>query len=522
MKRGVILAGAAACALATCGDATTARQGELSEQGRDASQSAAAIEVRLAAPGDVTQERLRAAVSDAQVRSFYEAQGWRPIWTAEMAAALVGTLDDAGRHGLERSMFIGDIGEVSDAAAREAEPTKVALDYADALANGRTDPDEIRDVYTVPWPGTAVAAGLNQAVESGHIAEWLNGLAPADPAYRALSDAHLRFREQAAREQSRSIAGGAAIHAGESDPRVPQIAQALGANGYIAAPSGPADTYTEEMAAAVRRLQSDYGIAVDGIVGPDTLEVLNTGAADRARQLAVNLERLRWLEREPPATRIDVNTAAAHLDYWRDGHHADRRKVVVGQPGWETPQLGSPIFRLVANPTWTVPKSIEEEEIAHQGSAYLRRNNMVRRGGWIVQLPGPGNALGEVKFDMRNNQSIYLHDTPSKQLFDRNERHLSHGCVRVEDALGFARLIADHDGKRAQFEEALASGDETFVDLQSNIPVRLLYHTAFADPQGKVIFRTDPYGWDEDVAEALGLEREARRTARVHNSDVGP
>src|SRR3546814_1112678 len=115
-----------------------------------------------------------------------------------------------------------------------------------------------------------------------------------------------------------------------------------------------ADRYTLEMAEAVRRLQADHGIKADGVVGADTLQVLNTGAAERARQLAVNLELRRWLNRTPPATRIDVNTAAATLDYWHGGIPVDHRRVVVGHPAWATPQLSSAIFRLVANPTLPV------------------------------------------------------------------------------------------------------------------------------------------------------------------------
>ena len=165
---------------------------------------------------------------------------------------------------------------------------------------------------------------------------------------------------------------------------------------------------------------------------------------------------------------------------------------------------------------------MEEEEIAPKGPGYLARNNMERRDGWIVQLPGPDNALGQVKFDMRNDESIYLHDTPAKHLFQQNQRHFSHGCVRVEDALGFARMIAEAGGKLREFEQALGTGEETFVQLDDEIPVRLLYHTAFVDGSGNVVFRTDPYGWDDSVAEALGYEaREARRLQR-HTSDVGP
>ena len=480
--------------------------------------------VVASAPESVSSAQLRAAVSDERARRFYESRGWRPAWTGDGGALLSSALDGAERHGLHRSMFLTAASETGTAAQREAALTRAAIAYAEALATGRTDPAKVRDLYTIARPEADVVPGLAKAVEAGNLAEWLNGLAPQGAGYRALSEAYVDYRQRGAREQGRSIGSGAILRQGDSDPRVPRIVQALRTDGYLAPQQAAnANRYTAEIAAAVKRAQEDFGIASDGVVGPDTLEVLNAGSSERARKLAINLERLRWLEREPPATRIDVNTAASLLDFWRDGSHVDQRRVVVGQPGWETPQLGSPIFRLVANPTWTVPKSIEREEIAPKGEAYLRRNNMVRRGGWIVQLPGPDNALGEVKFDMRNRHAIYLHDTPSKHLFQRSERHRSHGCVRVEDALGFARMLAEADGKLERFEAAMATGEETFVDLDRNIPVRLVYQTAFAGEDGKVRFRADPYGWDEDVAEALGLDtRERRSTGRHADEDVGP
>lgn len=242
---------------------------------------------------------------------------------------------------------------------------------------------------------------------------------------------------------------------------------------------------------------------------------------DRARTLAVNLERRRWLERTPPATRIDVNTGAATLIYWRDGRAADSRRVVVGEPGNETPELGSPLYRLVANPTWTVPRSIQEEEIEPKGEAYMRRQNMEWRDGWIVQQPGPRNSLGLVKFDLQNDQAIYLHDTPAKSLFGEAERHASHGCVRVQDALGFARMIAQDAGVLDDWNAARAKGEEAFVPLPRPIPVRLLYHTAFVQ-NGRVTIVPDAYGWDEDVAEAIGLPARPRRGAQRRARDLGP
>ena len=478
-------------------------------------------------PASVTAEALRAAVDNEQVRAFYEAGSWQAVWDQTKADALLEALGQTEAHGLTQDMFL--TAAASDPAGREAQLTKAALDYARSLAQGRTNPDDIREIYTVPRPKVDVAAGLRQAIAADQVGPWLASLAPQTPEYQALSKAYLEHRKLAARESQSPIETGEPIKPGETDPRVPRLVEALRTNGYLQAPEQQSDSgappqqrYTRDIAAAVQRMQNDYGIDPDGIVGADTLQVLNTGAADRARQLAVNLERLRWLDRSPPPTRIDVNTAATVLDYWRDGQHVDRRRVVVGQPGWETPQLGSPIFQLVANPTWTVPKSIEEDELADKGPGYFAANNMVRKDGWIVQQPGPENSLGLVKLDMKNEHAIYLHDTPAKALFAENERHRSHGCVRVHNAVQFAHLLAEHDGIRPKFEEAMATGDETFVQLNQEVPVRLLYHTAFFDGS-RVQFRTDAYGWDEDVAQSLGLKVGRKRALQPHaRGDIGP
>ena len=502
-------------------------------------------------PSRVTPEELRAAVSDPRLVRFYEARQWQPAWNATTARALVEAISQSPRHGLEPALFLTGPQQADAPAEREAALSLAALSYADALARGRVDPTRIREVYTLDRPEPDLAQPLNAALEGGDLAGWFDGLAPRDPEYRMLAQAYVAARQSAAQRRGQPIPEGSAIRPGASDPRIPAIAESLRGQGYLeggAAPEGEAapkqakqgqpdgkaggqgqaqqaqagTRYTPELAAAVRRLQEDFGIDGDGVIDAETLAALNRGGMDRLRTLAVNLERRRWLPREAPPTRVDVNTAATMLTFWRDGRAADRRKVVAGQPGNETPELGSPMFRLVANPTWTVPESIAEEEILPKGPGYMARNNMTMRDGMIVQESGPDNALGEVKFDMRNDHAIYLHDTPAKALFGQEERHRSHGCVRVQDALGFARMIAEQEGILPQWERALATGEETFVALPREIPVRLLYHTAFVDEGGQLRFRPDVYGWDDDVAEALGLPARERGAQPGHVTDVGP
>lgn len=485
---------------------------------------------------EVPADELAAAASEHEVEEFYEENGLEGVWSHEAEQALVQAIEGRAEHGLDRVAFLES--EPPSPAAREAALTSAALTYASALARGLVDPNEQYRIYTVPRPDPDLAAGLTEALDAGRVGEWLASLAPDDAEYRALSETYLRLRREAGDAERTAIPGGDLIRQGDSDPRVPQIAAELRRQGYLgeAAPAdegagegevaepAPPQEFTAEIAYALGRFQQARGIAADKVFGPVTLQALNRGPADYARAAAVALERRRWLMRKPPANRIDVNTGIAMLHYYRDGNLADRRRVVVGQPGWQTPQLQSQFFRLVANPTWTVPKSIERDEMAGVGAAYLRRNNMVRRNGWIVQLPGPGNSLGLVKFDLDNRYAIYLHDTPAKALFESNQRHRSHGCVRVSDALGFASMIAEDQGITGQWEQARASSRENrFLPLPEPLQVRLLYHPTYLDPElGEIRFAPDTYNRNGPVAEALGFGPGGPRRAVPHVPSIGP
>jgi len=526
MRRVLVCVSAAALLVAGCSVVSS-----------DGNQSAPAVQVD---PGKVTAEDLKAAVSDEKVKAFYAARNWAPVWTPDLAGKLEASFGEAARHGIDPAAFRKSASTGSSASEREAGLTLAAFHYGQALAGGILDPTKLFEVYEVPRNHADIAAGLDGAVKSGEIGPWLASLAPSDPEYKALSDAYLSYRRQAQGAPATTpIESGGKIEQGDSDKRVPRIAQSLRANGYLeaerpaqppapgqkakakAAPAADSNVYTAALAKAVGRLQADYGINPDGVIGDDTLEALNVGPAERARILAVNLERRRWLVRNPEATRIDVNTAAAFLDYWRDGARAHQARVVVGQPEWETPELASSMFRLVANPPWTIPESIAEKEIIPKGAAYMAREHIITKNGKLMQEPGEKSALGLVKFDLDNKHQIYLHDTPAKALFAGSERHSSHGCARVQDALGFARLLAADQGISDKFADGLATGEETMVNLPKKIPVRLLYHTAYWDGS-RVLFRTDPYGWDDKVAEALGLGGQVRHRVRRKVEDVGP
>ena len=445
-------------------------------------------------------------------------------WTRKTEKQLKEAIEQAPANGLKSELFLK--GELpKDDAERYAVLTQAALKYAEALAHGYSDPAKLNAIYKIPRPTTDIRGGLTQALQNGNVGQWLASLPPQTDEYRALSQAHLHYVKLAGQANFQPLAAGKPIRPESRDPRVPALAAVLRAYGYV--PDQPANAapprhYSGALVAGVKALQADYGLRPDGIVAGETLDVINMGPAGRARQLAVAMERLRWLPRDPPKTRIDVNTAATTLDYWRDGQHIDRRKVVAGEPDKQTPMLQASFSRLVANPKWRVPDSIAEKELSTKSRAWLAANDFVIQDGKYVQQSGDKNSLGLVKFDMEDKEQIYMHDTPAKALFGLPDRHRSHGCVRVENAIQFAEMLASQDGVLQQFEDALAGRDEKWVKLKTEIPVRMLYQTAFWDGS-RIQFRADVYDLDDNVAAALGFVRGApRKPYRSPGEEIGP
>ena len=440
-------------------------------------------------------------------------------WDKSTERQLRDAIVEAPAKGLKPELFLKG-GEKGPAL------TEAALKYASALANGYADPTKLHEVYTIARSKVDVRQGLADAIQKGDVIAWLDSLVPQTHEYRALSQAHLHFLQLASRGQAQPIPDGKPIKPGGRDARIALVRAALTANEIIAPPRQPvtqSNHYSSDLVVAVKSVQAEWGLKPDGVIRGTTLDALNAGPDYRARQLAIAMERLRWLARTPPATRIDVNTAASTLDYWRAGQHADRRAVVEGEPDKPTPQIQAPIMRLVAKPIWNVPEGIGVTELSTKSPAWLRANRFVQKDGKWVQLSGPKNSLGLVKFDMANDQQIYLHDTPAKALFSVPERHRSHGCVRVQGALDFATAIAQEQGILDQFEQAMGEDEEKYLQLKTPIPVRLLYQTVFWDG-ASVQFRQDAYGWDDNVAKAIGLEPgPPRKIPQPESSDdIGP
>ena len=467
----------------------------------------------------------------ADVRAFYEMNGWRPVWNADRVRALNTVAAGANRHGLAGSDYFDFVGLAADPASADLRTTAAALAYARVLAEGKVRPETVEDLWEMQKNRVDLPRGLSDALNRNVLGQWYDGLAPTDIGYQNLSAGYVRYRRLAAQGGWPRFTQGATIEPGNSDRRIPALIDRLTAEGDLSAADGArlksqGLVYNAELQRAVQSFQNRHGLGADGRIGAGTQRSLGASAEDRARQIALNLERRRWLKREVAPERIEVNTAAAIMVYWKDGKPVHSNRVVVGSAENQTPSLEKPFASVVANPPWYVPAGIARREILPKGPGYLAANDMYVKDGTVIQRAGPRSALGYVKFELRDSYAIFLHDTPSKAAFNLSTRQRSHGCVRVQNAVEFARLLLSPDPtKLGQFDTAQDTRETTRVTTGREISVRLLYWTAFVDGQGRVAFREDVYGRDDKLAQALGIGVNLPKPiddGRADANDVGP
>ncbi len=434
----------------------------------------------------------------------------------DQAAAILNALDRAPAEGLVDKVL--DPGSVSN-LLRSADPGQRALGeqrlraavvgYARAEHGGRVDTSLFPPDWAMrPAPYDADAE-LGFALSLDRLPAWLSDLPPPFERYRDLVAARQRYLAIIADGGWPAIPAGAPLKPGAVDPRVEVLRQRLLVEDpAVEAPVGAPAAYDDKLTAAVARAQDRFGLNIDGVAGASTLAALNTPAARRLQQIDANLERWRWVPRDLPPDRLEVNIAGAALDTFQAGVPVLSMRVIVGRPADPTPMFQAKVTGVVFAPPWNVPAKIASKEIwprerRHPG--YMAREGIVAQpDGSLQQKPGPKNALGLVKFDLPNPFSVYLHDTPSRGLFAREARALSHGCMRLQRPYDLARLLMrdERAWPGTRIEDALHGPVTLRAALSHPLPVFAFYWTAFVDGQGRVNFRPDVYGWDDQL---LGL-----------------
>ncbi len=461
-----------------------------------------------------------AALTAATLAGRGVARAARGGLSQDQVDTLVKALADAPTHGFRKTEFtppdLDDAikAEALQSVAAQAKLKAAILAYARAQRGQRLRTSDFPAEWSVrpaPYDPTPEFAA---ALAADSLKPWLDSLPPRYQGYQALRKSLVTYRAIASAHGWGTVPDAdTPLTVGMSDPRVTALRTRLTAEdaGVETAPDQP-DVYDPALQTAVQRFQARNGLKADGEVGPPTLAVLNLPVGQRILQIEANMERWRWLPRQLPDTRVQVNIAAAVLAVYRDGAPVMAMKAVAGRPEDQTPMLHSNISDIVLNPPWHVPDTIAKKEIwpkAHKDPGYLARNQYHVVDGRLIQKAGPKSALGRFKFNFPNSFDVYLHDTPAQAAFGRSSRLASHGCVRLEQPKALANLLLEDNASwpAERIDTTIAGDDTVRVPLSQTIPVYILYWTAFVDNSGQTQFRADAYDWDHRLVDLLNAAK---------------
>lgn len=299
-----------------------------------------------------------------------------------------------------------------------------------------------------------------------------------------------------------------------SSPQILSMKKMLIITGDIPA-KDTTDVYDDTLENGIKSFQTRFGFTADGKITDRILAQMNIPAIDRVKQILINMNRMRWLPQQPQGRLIEVNIPAFILHVYDGQKKVFSMPVVVGKDGHNTTIFSDLMTTIVFSPYWNVPPSIVKKEIIpgmDSDKDYLDKHQMeitgtVNNVPVVRQKPGPENSLGKVKFLFPNTFNIYLHDTPAKDLFNKDVRAYSHGCIRLADAEKLADYVLENNSHWTpeKINEAMNSGNEQFVKLKDPVPVFITYYTAWVDDNGQLNFRDDIYGHDKAVAEKMFL-----------------
>jgi len=458
------------------------------------------------APSWVSAERWKI------VRALYAAYDGAPLWiepagVRERASALLTALDSAPEHALLTDAYpldsirrvvsaktIDSGATATDIANADVLLTAAYVGYASDMLIGQVDPRTISQSWHIPARRSAVDSALTHTLQDSSMAEGLAQMAPADSEYTVLKREYARYRAIVAQ------GGWPAIEPGVSRE---ELGVRLNAEGYTVSEK-------DSVIPVLKRWQEHHDLDGDGKVGKATFAAMNVPAAERAAQIASNLERHRWLPRALGQRYIYVNVPAFRLDAYDSGQRVLSMKVVVGAEydGRSTPVFSDSMRWVVFRPYWRPTTHIMKTEIfpkIKKDTAYLARNDMelFRDHGAraVRQRPGPNNSLGLVKFLFPNDYDIYLHDTNEKSLFSKSARAASHGCIRLEQPAKLAEYVLGWQPDSVKYEMESGKNDHT-VTLAKKLPVYIVYFTAY-ERDGQIHFADDVYRRDDGLKTRL-------------------
>ncbi len=484
------------------------------------------------------------AALDEDLAAFYRARDFDGIWTGTTPEAqlrrnaLLGALSTVAAHGLPEARYDTDTIIAQLRAARspadqgrmEVELSRLFLQYARDVQTGVLTPGDVIALNFREVPLRPRLATLQRFMLAAP-ATFLRSLPPTSPEYVRLMREKLQLEALIAQGGWGPVLAAGAIEPGAEGAAVIALRNRLIAMGYLE--RSVTRAYDDSITAAVEVFQAEHGLEVDGVAGQGTLDEINVPVSTRLQAVIVAMERERWINMPLGERHVWVNLADFTAKIVDQDRVTFRTRSVIGANASDrqSPEFSDVMEFMVINPSWSVPRSIATREylpsmqrnpgaaghlqlIDSAGRIVSRAN--VNFGAYTAsnfpfamrQAPGAGNALGAVKFMFPNTHNIYLHDTPSRDLFAREIRAFSHGCIRLNDPRDFAYalLARQTDDPQGEFARHLNTGAETRVDLDVPIPVHLDYRTAFTTVTGGIEFRRDVYGRDAAIWAALAAQ----------------
>lgn len=469
---------------------------------------------------------------DKQIRNdltkFYQERDRKPIWfendkLTKQANLIIKEI----KNGTEYGMNVKDIkfpsnslieGTSEQKADAELMMSRAVIEYARRAKGGQLIPQKISRALDNKPEYLEPMKVLNAVASSTDLKETFKGFQPKHKQFWALKEQLDLIRNATGSlKPIVKIPAGSVIRPYDRHPHIALLRKRL--NVLVPTKNGkplyPEDSYDSDLIKAVKKFQAYNNIRATGIVNKTTRARLNKGKPNREAQILANMERWRWVPTEFGNYHVRVNIPEYLVRVVKNDTIIHQERVVTGKIRHATPSFSDEMETIVLNPYWNVPQSIiwnEMNGVAPKGYESRVVNGRV----FIRQPPGPRNALGRVKFLFPNKHSVYLHDTPSKSLFNRRTRAFSHGCVRVRDPLKLAEVLLAGEGfNRKSINARVAARRNQHIPLKTKIPVHLTYFTMWVNDDGKVNYFNDIYSHDKKVIAALngrplGLEPKQR------------
>ena len=399
------------------------------------------------------------------------------------------------------------------------------------LQFGKVDPESLDPAWNMSRQihGKNPVAAIEKRLRSGSLAEGLANIRPRNDFYALLKQVLKKYRDIQDAGGWEAVPAGPTLKPGMTDRRISQLRLRLSITGEFGGTVTDSDYYDDELKAAVMEFQYKHQLEADGAVGKNTLAALNVPVRARVDLIRVNMERGRWVFHKLPRDFIVVDIAGFLAYRFENMKRTWTSKVQVGKPFRATPVFKSKIKYIVFNPTWTVPPTILAKDIlpkVKKNPGYLtqKKISVIDRQGrkvdpksvnWskyrktipytLRQEPGPHNALGRIKFIFPNKHFVYLHDTPSRSLFTRQDRAFSSGCIRVQNDVELAELLLNNPEKwnRESIQKVFDTNKTLRVNLPQPKPVMLVYTTIRFDDDNNYIFKKDVYQRDRQVLDGL-------------------